>query len=99
MRKEARLFKNKAVDALVLAIETFNRPYDRGGADSVVRDLSHAFEMLMKAAIVERGGRIRESRATQTIGLPAPCGPSPRLRRPSRRHRGSAQPVPDSQDR
>jgi hypothetical protein len=24
MRKEARLFKNKAVDALVLAIETFN---------------------------------------------------------------------------
>jgi hypothetical protein len=26
MRKEARLFKNKAVDALVLAIETFNGP-------------------------------------------------------------------------
>ncbi len=37
----------------------------------MLRDLSHAFEMLMKAAIVERGGRIRDRRATQTIGFDA----------------------------
>jgi hypothetical protein len=69
VRKEARLLKDKAVDALLLGIESFNRPYDRGRADSVVRDLSHAFEMLMKAAIIQRGGRIRERRATVTLGF------------------------------
>lgn len=71
MKKEARLLKDKAIDAVLLAIESFNRPYDRGRADSVVRDLSHAFEMLMKAVIVERSGRIREPRASQTIGFDA----------------------------
>lgn len=71
MKKEARLLKDKAIDTVLLAIESFNRPYDRGRADSVVRDLSHAFEMLMKAVIVERSGRIREPRASQTIGFDA----------------------------
>ena len=71
VKKEARLLKDKAVDSLLLAIESFNRPYERGRSDSVVRDLSHAFEMLMKGAIVERGGRIREQRANQTIGFDA----------------------------
>ena len=33
--------------------------------------MDHAFEMLLKAAIVHRGGRIRERRATQTIGFDA----------------------------
>lgn len=71
MRKETRLLKDKAIDALILSVEAFNRPDDRGRADSVVRDLSHAFEMLMKAAILHRGGRIRERRAPQTIGFDA----------------------------
>ncbi len=72
MKKEARLLKNKAVDALVLAVETFNRPDDRERTDRVLRDLSHAFEMLMKAAIIERGGRIRDRpSAPQTIGFDA----------------------------
>lgn len=72
MKKEARLLKDKALDALMLGIESFNRPYDRGRADSVLRDLSHAFEMLMKAAILHRNGRIRERpSAQQTIGFDA----------------------------
>jgi hypothetical protein len=33
--------------------------------------LDHAFEMLMKAAILHRGGRIREKRAKETIGFDA----------------------------
>lgn len=72
VKKEARLLKTKAVDALILAVEAFNRPDDRGRADRVLRDLSHAFEMLMKAALVERGGRIRERpSAAQTISFDA----------------------------
>jgi hypothetical protein len=33
--------------------------------------LDHAFEMLLKAAILHRGGRIREKRAKETIGFDA----------------------------
>jgi hypothetical protein len=49
MRKEGRLLKEKAVETLILGIETFNRPFDRGRTDRVLRDLSHAFEMLIRA--------------------------------------------------
>ena len=59
MKKEARLLHNKAVDSLVLSIEFFNRPVERARADSVLILMDHAFEMLLKAAIVHRGGRIR----------------------------------------
>lgn len=61
----------KACDSLVLAIELFNRPHDRGRVSSTLILLDHSFEMLMKAAILHRGGRIREKRAKETIGFDA----------------------------
>lgn len=69
MKREARLLLEKACDALVLSIELFNRPYDRGRVSSTLIQLDHGFEMLMKAAILHRGGRIREKRAKETIGF------------------------------
>ncbi len=71
MRKEARLLRGRAVDALLLAVEHFNRASDRGWPDTVLILVDHAFEMLLKGAIVHRGGRIREPRAKQTIGFDA----------------------------
>lgn len=71
MKREARLLLQKACDSLVLSIESFNRPYDRGRVSSSLILLDHAFEMLLKASIVHRGGRIREKRAKETIGFDA----------------------------
>lgn len=71
MKREARLLLEKACDSLVLSIELFNRPSDRGRVSSTLIQLDHAFEMLLKAAILNRGGRIREKRARQTIGFDA----------------------------
>ena len=71
MKKEARLLLNKAIDSLIISIEHFNRPYDRGRVTAVLIMLDHAFEMLLKAAILHRGERIREKRAPQTIGFDA----------------------------
>lgn len=71
MKREAKLLLEKAKDSLILSIELFNRPQDCGRVSSVLIMLDHAFEMLMKAAIVHRGGRIREKRAKQTIGFDA----------------------------
>lgn len=69
MKREAKLLLDKACDALVLSIELFNRPHDRGRVSSTLIQLDHGFEMLMKAAILHRGGKIRDKRARETIGF------------------------------
>jgi hypothetical protein len=71
MKREAKLLLGKACDALVLSIELFNRPHDRGRVSSTLIQLDHSFEMLMKAAILHRGGRIRDKRGKETIGFDA----------------------------
>ncbi len=71
MKREARRLLEKATDSLVLAIELFNRPHDRGRVSGTLIHLDHSFEMLMKAAILHRGGCIRERRAKETIGFDA----------------------------
>lgn len=71
MKREAKLLLQKAVDSLLLAIELFNRPHDRGRVASTLIMLDHSFEMLMKAAILHRGGHIREKGAKETIGFDA----------------------------
>lgn len=71
MKREARLLLDKACDSLLLSVEFFNRPHDRGRVSSSLILLDHAFEMLLKAAILNRGGRVREKRAKETIGFDA----------------------------
>ena len=69
MKRETKYLLKKAIDSLVLSIEHFNRPWDRGRVDAVLILLDHAFEMLLKAAILHRGGNIRKPRENQTIGF------------------------------
>lgn len=72
MRREVKLLLRKGCDALVLSVEHFNRPSDRGRSQAVLILLDHAFEMLLKAAIIHRGGKIREKKAMMmTIGFEA----------------------------
>lgn len=71
MKKEARRLFEKARDSLLLAVDQFNRPWDCGRIDAVLIFLDHSFEMLLKAALLHQGGRIREKRAKQTIGFDA----------------------------
>jgi hypothetical protein len=69
MRKEARLLKDKSLSSLTLSIEHFNRPWDIGRTDAVLMLLDHSFEMFLKAAILHRGGRIRDPGDKNTIGF------------------------------
>lgn len=69
--KEARLLLDKAVVSLIISIEHFNRPSDKGRVTTVLILLDHAFEMLLKSCILQKGGKIREKRAPQTIGFDA----------------------------
>jgi hypothetical protein len=69
MKKEAKILVEKAINSLVLSIEHFNRPWDQGRPETVLILLDHAFELLLKAAILHRGGKIRKKRENQTIGF------------------------------
>jgi hypothetical protein len=71
MRREVKILHKQALDSLILSIEHFNRPDDRGRVSTVLILLDHAFEMLLKASVLHRGGKIRERRARETIGFDA----------------------------
>ena len=69
MRKEARILLERSIDSLILSIEHFNRPSDRGRSEVVLMLLDHSFELLMKSAILIRGRKIRKKRERQTISF------------------------------
>ena len=69
MKREARILLVKATDSILLAAEHFNRPWDRGRPEAVLVLLDRAFELMLKAVIVHRGGRIREPRTKESIGF------------------------------
>lgn len=71
MKKEARTLYAKAIDSVFLAIANINSPHDRGRPEAVLIFLDRAFELLLKAAIAERGGRIRDRGQAHTIGMSA----------------------------
>ena len=69
MNKEARPLKEKSLNSLTLSVEHFNRPWNVGCAEAVLMLLDHSFEMPLKAAILHRGGRIRDPGEKNTIGF------------------------------
>jgi hypothetical protein len=69
MKRESKLLLKKAFDSLQLSIELFNRPQNYGRVSSTLIQLDHAYEMFLKAAIIHRGGKIREKGAKETIGF------------------------------
>jgi len=72
MLKEARLLKTKSINSLILSIEHFNSPFDVGRIETTLILMDHAFEMLLKASILHKGGQIRERGSSlQTIGFDA----------------------------
>ena len=68
MKREARMLLERSLDSLVLSVERFNCPWDRGRQEVMLLLLDRAFELLMKSAILHRGGRIRERGQKETIG-------------------------------
>ncbi|WP_078323005.1 DUF3644 domain-containing protein [Mycobacteroides chelonae] len=69
MKKEAKLLKEKGISSILLSIDHFNRVSEVGRDDAVLIFLDHSFEMLLKAAILFKGGKIREAREANTIGF------------------------------
>jgi hypothetical protein len=69
MRREARALKSKAIASLRIAAQAFNSLADQGRVTTVLLHTQHAFEMLLKAALVERGDRVFDPNTGRTIGF------------------------------
>ncbi|WJL97042.1 hypothetical protein QSU92_07710 [Microbacterium sp. ET2] len=60
LRRQTVLFRDTAIESLTLSIELFNRPSPLARNHAVVMMLAHAFEMILKAVIYQRRGRVRD---------------------------------------
>jgi hypothetical protein len=60
LRTEARHLLKSALESLTLAVEVFNRPTEAGRQKGTLIFLQQACEMLLKAIIFQRRGRIRD---------------------------------------
>jgi hypothetical protein len=92
-KQDARQLLRRAIESLALSVELFNRPSEVARSHVVLITLHHAFEMLLKAAILRRTGTIhprsggysysfehlmQSGGATVTASVPA----GPMIRRP-----------------
>jgi hypothetical protein len=76
MKRKTRKFLDCARESLILGVEIFNRLSEVGRVEGVLLTIHHAFEMLLKAVVFEKTGRIRAKRDKYNYGLEkciAPC--------------------------
>lgn len=70
LKQQSRVLKRKALASLTCAVEAFNSPHDEGRVTKVLLHLQHAFEMLLKAALVQTGQKDVLDRETgRSIGF------------------------------
>lgn len=70
LKQESRVLKQKALDSFVSMVEAFNSPHDAGRHTRVLLHLQHAFEMLLKAALVQtRDKRVLDPVTGRSIGF------------------------------
>ena len=58
VKRDAQVLHDKAVASFTVATTAFNSPIDTGRVTQVLLGLQHAFEMLLKAALVQHGAKV-----------------------------------------
>jgi hypothetical protein len=69
LRQQTRVLKGKAVSSLMTATEAFNSPHNDGRATRVLLHLQHAFEMLLKAALVQSRADVFDKELGRSLGF------------------------------
>ena len=69
LRQEARVLRGKALSSLTNAVAAFNSPREEGRTTQVLLGLQHAFEMLLKAALVQNGVRVFDRKLGRSLGF------------------------------
>lgn len=69
LRREAGALKSKAIGSLRRAVRAFNDYEEDGRASTVLLHFQHAFEMLLKAGLVQKGRRVFDQRDGRAFGF------------------------------
>ncbi|SFO87796.1 DUF3644 domain-containing protein [Amycolatopsis rubida] len=69
LKQDVRVLRGKALASLTSAVEAFNSPHDLGRISRVLLQLQHAFEMLLKAALVHGGTKVFDPSTGRSIGF------------------------------
>jgi hypothetical protein len=69
MKASARELHRKALSSMRTAMTAFNSPHDDGRSTVVLLHLQHAFEMLLKAALVQGGVKVFDKDTQRSIGF------------------------------
>lgn len=69
LKQEARVLRGKALASLTVATSAFNSPVDEGRITQVLLALQHAFEMLLKAALVQNKVSVFDKRSGRSVGF------------------------------
>lgn len=69
LKKNVSPLLDKSIESLTLAIEIFNRPTEIARAHGVLILMQHAFEMLLKACILQQTGSIHDREQRYTYGF------------------------------
>ncbi|WP_280316863.1 DUF3644 domain-containing protein [Nocardia wallacei] len=69
LKQESRVLKGKAIASLTCAVEAFNSPHNTGRETRVLLQLQHAFEMLLKAALVQTGEKVFDRDTGRSISF------------------------------
>jgi hypothetical protein len=68
-KREAVLLQGAAVDSMVIAVDHFNRAVGPARLEASIIFAQRALELLLKAAIYERTGKIRDNDSKNTYGF------------------------------
>lgn len=69
LRNEARILQRKALSSLRRAMTTFNSPDDDGRVTNTLLSLQHAFEMLIKATLVQSRVQVFDRKSGRSISF------------------------------
>jgi hypothetical protein len=69
LKQEARVLRRKALASLTTATTAFNSPRDEGRTTQVLLNLQHSFEMLLKAALIQRGVSVFDRKDGRSLGM------------------------------
>jgi len=69
VKRNAKLYLDRAINSMRLAIEHFNRPYEEGRQEAVLHFALHSHEMLLKAVLLQRKKQIQRRRESKNISV------------------------------
>ncbi len=67
MRSTAKMLQGKALSSMRTAMTAFNSPRDDGRPTVVLLHLQHAFEMLLKAALVQGRAKVFDKKGSSDV--------------------------------